>query len=216
VVLFSGPVEKPVFTVYAGGGVFESGTAGSKHSIRATDRNRMTEMHFMLGGVAFAAVGAWWDVRTRRIPNSITYSGIVSGLLLRTAVGGWLGAKEALAGGLLAGGVFLLFFLVKAMGAGDVKLIAAVCSWSGLHQAWVILIATALAGGVVAVVYMVMYGRVGRTLRNIGILARFHLASGLQPHPEISLENARCIRMPYAVAIAAGSLYAFGSTLQGR
>ncbi len=175
----------------------------------------MTEMHFMWGAVVLAAMGAGWDVRTRRIPNWLSYGGILSGTLLHCGVGGWLGAREALAGGLIAGGVFFLFFLVRGMGAGDVKLITAVCCWSGLRQAWIILFATALAGGGLAVIYMTWYGRVGRTLGNIGILTRFHLMRGLHPHPEINLENARSIRMPYGVAIASGSLCALGLSLQG-
>lgn len=169
----------------------------------------------MWGAMAVAAIGAGWDVRTRRIPNWLSYGGILSGILLRTVVGGWLGAREALAGGLVAGGAFLLFFLVRGMGAGDVKLIAAVCCWSGLRQAWVILFATALAGGGLAVIYMAYYGRVGRTLRNIGILTWFHLTQGFHPHPEINLEDARSIRMPYGVAIASGSLYALSLILKG-
>lgn len=178
----------------------------------------MQEMgnYFVLGALSFATIGALWDILTRRLPNALTYGGIASGLLFRAGFAGWEGTKEALAGGLLGGGVFLLFFLVRGMGAGDVKLMTAVGCWAGLEQAFVIVLATAIAGGMLAVGYMTYYGRVGRTLRNVGTLARFHLAAGLQPHPEINLSSARAIRMPYAVAIAAGTLYAFGAIVWGR
>jgi len=70
-----------------------------------------------------------------------------------------------------------------------------------------VLIATALAGGVLAVVYMVFCKRVGSTFRNLGVLLRFHLRSGVQPHPELNLQGPETIRLPYGLAIAMGTLY---------
>jgi prepilin peptidase CpaA len=72
-----------------------------------------------------------------------------------------------------------------------------------------VLLATAIAGGVLAVGYMIRHRRVVQTFRNIGLLARFHGSSGLRPHPEINLNSSDCIRIPYAVAIAIGTFYAF-------
>jgi prepilin peptidase CpaA len=74
------------------------------------------------------------------------------------------------------------------------------------------MLATALAGGILAVGYMIVRRRGFRTLRNLGTLFRYHLASGLAPHPEINLQNPQAIRIPYALAIAAGTFYAFGLT----
>jgi prepilin peptidase CpaA len=118
--------------------------------------------------------------------------------------------REGLEGALLGGGIFFLFFLVRGMGAGDVKLMAAIGSLAGVQQSWVIILATAIAGGILAVGYMIFYKRFGRTLANVGALVRFHLTSGLQPHPEVSLQNPEAIRMPYALAIAAGTFYSLG------
>ena len=173
------------------------------------------ERYFAWGAISFAAAGALCDIRTHRIPNQLTYCGIASGILFRTWFSGWHGMGQALLGGLAVGGAFLLFFLVQGLGAGDVKLMTAVGSWAGLQQSLAILLATALAGGVLAVAYMVYYRRVGQTMRNIGLLARFHRISGVRPHPQLNLSNTECIRIPYAVAIAAGTLYASGLTIWG-
>jgi prepilin peptidase CpaA len=168
------------------------------------------ERYFAWGAITFATAGAMWDIRTHRLPNTLTYCGIVSGIFCRTLFEGWQGMGQSLLGGLIGGGVFLLFFLVQGLGAGDVKLMTAIGSWAGLEQSLVVLLATAIAGGALAVVYMVCNRRVEQTMRNIDLLVRFHRKSGLRPHPEINLTNARCIRIPYAIAIAAGTLYTFG------
>lgn len=170
------------------------------------------EIYFLTGAAVCAAVAAAWDVRQGRIPNRLTYGAMVAGLVLRTCLESWRGTLDGLAAGLLGGGVFFLFFLVRGMGAGDVKLMAAVGVWSGLRQLAVVMLASALAGGILALGYMIVRRRGFRTLRNLGTLFRYHLASGLAPHPEINLQNPQAIRIPYALAIAAGTLYAFGLT----
>ena len=173
------------------------------------------ERYLAWGAISLAMAGAICDIRTHRLPNALTYCGIVTGVLFRTWLSGWQGMGEALLGGSVAGGAFLLFFLVQGLGAGDVKLMTAVGSWAGLRQSLVVLLATAIAGGMLAVAYMIYYRRVGQTMRNFGLLARFHRTSGIRPHPQLNLSNAECIRIPYAVAIAAGTLYAAGLTIWG-
>jgi prepilin peptidase CpaA len=76
-----------------------------------------------------------------------------------------------------------------------------------------VLIATALAGGVLALGLMLFHKQAVATLRNVGALFRFHILSGLTPHPEINLQNPQALRVPYAVAIAAGTVYVHGISL---
>ncbi len=166
-----------------------------------------------VGAVLCAGVAAVWDLRSGRIPNRITYTAIVCGLVFRTASGGWRSGFEGLAAGLIGGGIFFLFFLVRGMGAGDVKLMAAVGVWAGLQHLPAVLIVAALAGGVLALTYMFTRRQAFRTLRNLGSLVRHHAAFGVTPHPEINLDNPQAIRIPYALAIAAGTVYVFGLTL---
>src|SRR5258708_15170016 len=74
---------------------------------------------------AVAVCAAISDVKERRIPNLLTYPALVAGGALQGVLHGWRGLLLGLGGGLLFGGVFLLFYMVRAMGAGDVKLAAA-------------------------------------------------------------------------------------------
>ncbi|HEY4900260.1 MAG TPA: A24 family peptidase [Terriglobales bacterium] len=159
--------------------------------------------------LALSVAAAAIDVKQRRIPNWLTYPGIISGLLLRSILLGWEGAASALAGCALAGGIFLLFYVVRAMGAGDVKLVAAIGSLLGPSDALVMLLATAICGGVLAMVYIIYRHRIRSTLINVGGALQFHARAGLQTHPELNLDNPSTLRMPYGLAIAAGTFYVF-------
>ena len=89
------------------------------------------ESLYIAGALTVAGVGGITDVASRRIPNKLTYSGMLVAIAGRFAVQGWHGVGSAIAGGLVGGGAFLVFFLIHAMGAGDVKLITAVGCFVG-------------------------------------------------------------------------------------
>lgn len=110
-------------------------------------------------------------------------------------------------GGVVFGGVFLLFYLVHAMGAGDVKLAAALGCIVGLPQAVSVMIDTAFAGGILAILLMLASRRTMQTIRNTLSVVGFHARHGLQAHPVVNLDNPDSARMPYGLAFAAGTLY---------
>ncbi|HEV2383040.1 MAG TPA: A24 family peptidase [Terriglobia bacterium] len=163
----------------------------------------------MLGALISAAAGAVSDVRSKRIPNWLNYGSLILGLAFQGVFGGWRGLAQGALGALVAGGVFFLFFLVRGMGAGDVKLMAAIGAWVGLQHAVLAMVFTAFAGAALAVLYMVFHRRVSSTLQNMGELLHFHLTSGIRPHPEVNLQDPVAIRVPYGLAIAAGTLFLF-------
>lgn len=165
----------------------------------------------LLIAVVLAVVAAIMDLRQHRIPNWLTYPGIVLGFGCRGALLGWKGLVSALAGCLLAGGVMFLFFMVRAMGAGDVKIMAAIGAFVGPGNAVAVLLATAICGGVLAIIYAVYRKRMISTLKNLGSVLRFHAWAGVQAHPEVNLDNPEALRMPYGLAIALGTLYAFAA-----
>src|SRR5207248_7833995 len=168
----------------------------------------MDQLLFMTA-VAVAVAAAVSDLSSRRIPNRLTYPALLTGLLLRFSSQGWTGLRMALLGMLISGGLFLILYFVQAMGAGDVKLMADVGCLAGSHRVIGILLATALAGGVMAVVLMIWKHRVGVTLRRVISLIAFHARHGFKPHPEINLSNEAALRLPYGAAIAAGTVYVF-------
>ena len=157
--------------------------------------------------VSVAVCAAISDVKERRIPNRLTYSAMVAGLVLQAVLHGWNGLLLSAGGGLQFGGVFLLLYLVRAMGAGDVKLAAALGSIVGSSASFPILVATASAGCLLAICFMVLSGRLVETLLNTLWVAQFHAQHGLQVHPVLNLDNPGTVRMPYGLAFAAGTVY---------
>ena len=126
---------------------------------------------------------------------------------------GWSGLAIGLVGVGVAGGVFLVLFLLGGMGGGDVKLMAAVAAWAGSGEVVAILMAAAIAGGMLAIAYMVFGHRIRQTLRNTLELIDHHLASGLQPHPSLNVREPGSTRVPYGVAIAIGTMYCAGRVI---
>jgi prepilin peptidase CpaA len=172
------------------------------------------EMVYLGAATTCAFAGAVCDFRSRRIPNWLTGSSILLGLTLHLGLGGWRSLATAMLAGLLAGVAFLVFYLAGGMGGGDVKLITAVSCCAGLGHVTGILIATALAGGIFALALALVAKRLKQTLSNVIRLLFHHGAAGLQPHPDINIQNSRTLRLPYGIAIGAGAaMTLFGALL---
>ncbi|MBZ5521799.1 MAG: prepilin peptidase [Acidobacteriia bacterium] len=174
------------------------------------------QMIFLITAFLWSAAGAACDIMSRRIPNAVTYSGVALGIVLRTSLLGWQGLGTALAGGLIGGGIFFFFYLIRGMGGGDVKLMAALGCITGPWLILQIVTACALAGGVMAIAVMIYKKRAVRTIRNVGALLRFRFLHGAQMHPTLNIDSPESLRMPYGIAIAAGALYPLVQVLISR
>lgn len=144
----------------------------------------------------FAAIS---DLRTRRVPNALVGALFVSGLALN-AFSGWqsvLADLAIVAIVILAG---TLAFSLRLIGGGDVKLLAAAAGTLGYPSGGDFLLFTLLCGGVVAVAFSAVRGRLGATLSNVRAMALPVFAGAAPARPQAGLA------MPYAVAIFAGAL----------
>lgn len=164
---------------------------------------------FLTAACFFAVAAAGFDVRSRRIPNAITGPAFLAGLLLHGIFSGYRGVLTSLAGALVCGVIFLVFYVAGGMGAGDVKLVAALGSLVGLSLSGQLLVFTTLSGGVMALVLALSTGRLKQTLRNIVTLVSHHARHGVSSHDELNVTNEAMLRLPYGVAIAFGSLAVF-------
>ena len=162
---------------------------------------------FAGGSLACAAIGSVHDVRERRIPNLVTGPAILAALALHAVSGGWSALAGSALAGLIAGGIFLVFFLAGGMGAGDVKLMTAVACFLSLTSLRMVMLSTVVAGGLYALAVGVRNGRLRETLRNVVALLQHHGRRGLRPHPDFNLTNSRALRLPFALPIAAGCLF---------
>jgi len=174
------------------------------------------DKYLLICALVIAVVGAAHDVRDARIPNWLTYRGLIAAFAVRVVLLGWPGLRSGFVGMLVAGGVFYLLFLLGGMGGGDVKLMAVVAAWGGGSQAVPILITAAIAGGILAVAYMTAGKRVRQTLLNTLELIRHHMLSGLRPHARLNVRQPSTTRVPYGVAIAMATLYCAGNAFWRR
>ncbi len=156
--------------------------------------------------IVCATSAAIFDIAQQRIPNLLTGSGVLLGLTLHALAGGWREFVHSFIALAICGLCFLLFHIAGGLGAGDVKLIAAQGCLLGLSNAAALLTLTAIAGGVLAIVHAGLHGRLRETFRNLLKLFSHHAARGLRPHTELNVRNSRTLRLPYAVAIAAGCM----------
>lgn len=166
---------------------------------------------------------AWWptltvlviatvtDLRSRRIPNWLVLPFMVAGILVSGWVHGWHGVGQSLSGLALGAALFGILYLMGGMGMGDVKLFAAIGAWIGPMQLLFALLVTSMAGGVMALCWAAAGGFLGELFQGTGDLLFGFGKRGLQPHPELVLSNPRARKMPYAPAIAIGTLLSFFS-----
>lgn len=165
--------------------------------------NALTIVNYALL-VPLAALITYYDARYRRIPNAFVLATLVAGLSINTFSGGWGGAWASASGCLLA---FILMFMLHvfgAMGAGDVKLFAAIGSVVGAPLVVPTFFIVVLTGGVLGVVTMIRGGVVRETLWRVA-----QIFVGLLPGwemPRFSVPTERRHTIPYGVAITFGSL----------
>jgi prepilin peptidase CpaA len=175
----------------------------------------------MLSIVITAAIVT--DIRSRRIPNSLIIAGWVIAVIWHTlaAPGKWafdpvspgasgaLGSTAALFSLLL---IFLPLYLIRVMGAGDVKLMSVIGAFFGASvDAWTQLPAVALfvfiSGGLLALARSVLLGQAGKVFSNVRMILigyRFRVAGVAGPVFDAQTDSVD--RMPYAIAIGVGTV----------
>ena len=145
------------------------------------------------------------DIRSRTIPNVLTGPALLLGVGAHLLLGGRAGVVYSLVGALLAGAVLFPGWLAKWMGAGDVKLMAAVGAWLAYPQAFYAVLGAMIAGGLLSVLVAARRGILVRTIRAAALLVP-GLAARVDrsgPPPETT-----GVYVPFALAILAGSLFA--------
>ena len=162
-----------------------------------------------------------FDLRQRRIPNNLVLLMLGVGFLINligpqswlqgaglfTNAPGAFGIKGALLGALTGLAVFLPLYLLRAMGAGDVKLMAGIGSFVGPATAIDVALFILVTGGVLAVVRMVWVRKTQLVLFNV-VTALGQWVPGSVAHFDPATQSAD--RMPYGVAMAVG-LLAYGA-----
>jgi prepilin peptidase CpaA len=148
-----------------------------------------------------------WDIATRRIPNWLVVPFLAAGLVTGVVHQGLHGLITSLAGVGVAALMVGPICWLRGMGMGDLKLCAAIGAWIGPGQVFFALVITALAGGLIGVGYAACQKSLGRSLDRTGNLITGVLRSSTRH--AASLDNPAALSIPYAPAIAIGTVFAF-------
>ena len=143
------------------------------------------------------------DVRSHRIPNAVVATGAAIGFAWQLVLPDGWGVVYALQGAAVGLGLFLPMYVMHAMGAGDVKLMAMIGTFLGPAATVGAGLSTLLAGGVLAIGAALYNGALAQLFGNVGFL----LSHAARKDAHANRETARVSagRLPYAVAIAVGT-----------
>ena len=153
------------------------------------------------------AIAAFTDMRERRIPNWLVASGLALGFVLNLFLYSTEGLKNAGYGLGLAMLIYLPLFVLRGMGAGDVKLMAAIGAIVGPGNWLRIFIFTAVMGGFVAILFILYRGALGSAMKNIGriLMSSIRGQAPYQNHPELDVTSGKGMSLPHGAIIALGA-----------
>jgi len=154
----------------------------------------------------FAAIA---DYRSHRIPNQLVLLGMAFALIDQCVRWPVLEGPLFVIGGILVGfSLFFPMYLLGAMGAGDVKLLAMVGAFLGPADTLRVALATMIVGGVMAIFFVMINGTFGlmaRNLRSLFQVGFLDVLGGRSPKLQVS-PSVSAGRLPYGVAISAGTM----------
>lgn len=144
--------------------------------------------------VCATLIASWNDYRRHRVPNWLNASLLAAGLAVQGLFAGWPGIRAAMGGMFVGMAPLLVLWLMKGMGAGDVKFMAAIGAWLGPRMTLEALLVGGLAGGVMALAMIAARRNWRQTVTNVGlVLSR---AGG----------TSSTVFLPYAIPLSIGTL----------
>ncbi|MEN8132144.1 MAG: A24 family peptidase [Pseudomonadota bacterium] len=154
-------------------------------------------------------IAGYTDIREHRIPNILTFGGLILGLLLQSWMLGGDGFLSGLAGFLIGLGIFLPFYILgKGMAAGDVKLMAALGALLGPQLTLFAAASSLVAGSVMGIGILIIRGGAAVALQRYWSTLKCFAVTGTFNYVPPRHDEAAATRFPYAIAIAAGTLFA--------
>jgi prepilin peptidase CpaA len=152
------------------------------------------------------------DLRRFKVPNRVTIPLAVCGVMYHTILSGYEGLGFSVAGLAVGYLLLMLFFLIGAMGAGDVKLLAGVGAWLGASNTFLICLVACLAAGIYSLVVFALQGRLAQLASLVRMyylqIRNFTRYIGAEESVDVVVqdENRRWKVIPFALMIAIGVL----------
>jgi prepilin peptidase CpaA len=157
--------------------------------------------------MGLTGVAAITDAYSRRIPNALVVAGFLAGIALNVWIGGWMGLKESLFGFGLALLIYVPLFIVRAMGGGDVKLMAAAGAIVGPGNWFTLFILASIAGGAIALGMLLTRQTLGPAFGNVAHILKelAHFRAPYKSNAALDVASPKAMTMPHGIAIAAGA-----------
>jgi prepilin peptidase CpaA len=155
---------------------------------------------------ALAFVACITDLRSRRIPNPLTFGAAIAAFALHGFAPGGGGFVFSATGWVVGIAMFFPFFALGGLGAGDVKLLGAIGACLGGSAVFVVGLYAAAAGGVFAVLIAWRAGYLPTALRNLFFFITYWKTFGLKPIEGFDLNQTQAPRLAYALPVLTGLL----------
>lgn len=155
----------------------------------------------LAGAILLSVIAGYTDLRSRRIPNWLTVPGFGAGVAVNAFLNGWSGLKSSLLGTCLAFALLLPFWLLRSLGAGDLKFAVALGAYTGPGRLVDILIGSVFVAGVMALLLVIYKRRLLETIKNIGHIL-LSLITFRLPGAHVTIDDPNALTIPKGVALA--------------
>ncbi|WP_340007259.1 A24 family peptidase [Paenibacillus sp. FSL K6-0276] len=159
------------------------------------------------GCLPFLVAAFITDLKSMRIPNWITASGLLAGLLAQALMNGWDGLLKAGVGAVAGFSVLLIMHLIGAVGAGDVKLFAGIGAWTGILFTLQVVMYSVLFGALIGWLIVIKRRETSRRTRKIiNTISGFIL---LKSSFLVRNKDSELLRFPFMLAVIPGTICAY-------
>lgn len=157
--------------------------------------------------IGVTGISAITDLYSRRIPNVVVVAGFAAGIILNTWLAGWGGLLHSLGGFGLAILIYVPLFVIRAMGGGDVKLMAAAGAIVGPRDWFTLFLLASITAGVIALGMLIARNALGTAFWNVMHIVKElgHFRAPYKSQPQLDIASPQALTMPHGVAIAIGA-----------
>ncbi|HYD50327.1 MAG TPA: A24 family peptidase [Terriglobales bacterium] len=156
------------------------------------------------------------DIRTRHIPNALSGSFLLVGLVLNAALFGFSGLLQSFVGAALCLALLIVPFAFGGIGGGDVKMMAAVGALIGPRLAVAALAFGFVIGGLIMVLHLIRIGRLREKLSSTWTMVqRTVVESSVEPL-KMSAATSTSVALPYSIPLGLGTLIVIARAWSSR
>ncbi|WP_026906273.1 A24 family peptidase [Paucisalibacillus globulus] len=156
----------------------------------------------------FLIVASFYDIKYNRIPNWLNVSGVIIGIVYHLIFNQLDGFIHSITGMFVGGGVLFILYLFKAIGAGDVKLFAAIGALAGVLFTLYSIMYSIIFAGIIGLIILLFT----KTFFINMTLAFLHIKESIQKRdltPLDEFKNNISNRFPFIYAVVPGVIVSY-------